>query len=124
MPIHSLVEENTSEPELQVEESNVESPLVEGLEIINEIQKARGTDNSSETITKEGLNNKTDIESSDTEVDDKPHVTHRYPTRSSGPIEYVSLDMLVIIKMKEDEKDQKISIYGCGWEEVINELNF
>ncbi|KAG5870083.1 hypothetical protein JTB14_001139 [Gonioctena quinquepunctata] len=82
MPIHSSVEENTSESELQVEESKVESSIVGGSEINNEIQKAEGTDHSSEPIIQEGLKNKTNIDSSDSEDDDKLHVTHRYPTRS------------------------------------------
>ncbi|KAG5870672.1 hypothetical protein JTB14_023888 [Gonioctena quinquepunctata] len=66
MPIHSSVEENT--PELQIEENNVKLPLMEGLEIDSEVQKTNDTDSA--IITEEGLNNETDIESSDSEYDD------------------------------------------------------
>ncbi|KAG5868857.1 hypothetical protein JTB14_011685 [Gonioctena quinquepunctata] len=85
--IHYSVEENTSE--LQVE-----LPHVEGLENNTEVQKTNGTENGREIITKDELKNKIDIESSDSEEDEvKPFVTHRYPTRSRGPIEYFSLEM-------------------------------
>ncbi|KAG5879145.1 hypothetical protein JTB14_033350 [Gonioctena quinquepunctata] len=63
--IHSSVEENTSDPELQVE-----LPLVEGLEINSEVQKTNGTENGSEIITKDELKNKINIGSSDSEDND------------------------------------------------------
>ncbi|KAG5891506.1 hypothetical protein JTB14_014430 [Gonioctena quinquepunctata] len=88
--IHSSVEENISEPKLQLE-----LPQVEGLEINSEVQKTNDTENGREIITNDELNNKTNIESSDSEKDDRNNsiVTHRYPTRSRGPKEYFSLDM-------------------------------
>ncbi|KAG5868249.1 hypothetical protein JTB14_000299 [Gonioctena quinquepunctata] len=55
------VEENTSEPELQVEENNVELPHAEGSEINSGVQKEIDTDNSSEINTEDGFNDKTNI---------------------------------------------------------------
>ncbi|KAG5863246.1 hypothetical protein JTB14_022439 [Gonioctena quinquepunctata] len=85
------LEENMVEAqELQAEESNVELPIAENLE------------EKSEYITEKMLNCENNMNYSDSEDENTPKVTHMYPTRSEGPIEYFSMN-----KIRETRKSEK-----------------